>query len=108
MRPILLLLSAALLGSSAVADTLVTNINGIQAGDHGDLQHFSDLIVGDDGKVRTVLTGALPLIALARTIDGQGRTMRPGLIDAHGHASGLRVEAVRALAHAAGSGTHRR
>src|SRR5438270_8503091 len=95
MRHILLLLSAAFLGSAAGADTLVTNVNGIQADNHGNLQHFSGLIVGEDGKVRTVLTGAAPPIAFAHTIDGHGRTLLPGLIDAHGHVIDLGFAALR-------------
>ena len=37
-----------------MADTLVTNVNGIQVGADGKLQHFRALMIGDDGKVRAV------------------------------------------------------
>ena len=82
-RPLLALL--ALLSSPGWADTLVTNVNGVQAGSDGRLQHFTGLIVADDGKVRTVLTGPPPPIQFTDSIDGHGRTLLPGLIDAHGH-----------------------
>ena len=82
-RPLLALL--ALLSSPGWADTLVTNVNGVQAGSDGQLQHFTGLIVADDGKVRTVLTGPPPPIQFTDSIDGHGRTLLPGLIDAHGH-----------------------
>ena len=85
----------ALLSSPALASTLVTNANGIQVGSDGKLQHFSGLIVEDDGKVRTVLTGPPPPIAFARTIDAHGQTLLPGLIDAHGHVVDLGFSALR-------------
>ena len=44
----------------AYADTLVSNVNGIQVGADGQLQHFTGCSIGDDGKVRTVLTGPPP------------------------------------------------
>ena len=44
IRPLFAL--AALLSTSALADTLVTNVNGIQVGADGQLQHFTGLIVG--------------------------------------------------------------
>jgi hypothetical protein len=73
-----------------MADTLVHNANGIQVGADGRLQRFAALLVGDDGKVvRTFGPGeALPAQAGAR-IDAGGRTLMPGLIDAHGHLFGL-------------------
>ncbi len=92
-RPLLALL--ALLSSSAMADTLVSNVNGIQVGSDGQLQHFSGLIVADNGKVKAVLTGSPPPIAFAHTVDGGGRTMLPGLIDGHGHVMDLGFAALR-------------
>jgi predicted amidohydrolase YtcJ len=102
MHKLLIALSAALLASPAWSDTLVTNVNGIQVDEHGGLQHFSGLIVGEDGKVRTVLTGAPPPIAFTHTIDGHGRTLLPGMIDAHGHVVDLGFAALRLDA----TGTH--
>ena len=85
----------ALICAPAAADTLVTHVNGIQARADGRLQHFTGLIVGDDGKVRTVLTGPPPPIAFDRSVDGHGRTLLPGLIDAHGHVMDLGFAALR-------------
>jgi hypothetical protein len=84
-----LALAAALLASPALADTLVTNINGIQVGGDGKLQHFTGLLIGADGKVRSTLTGPPPPMTFEQTIDGKGRTLLPGLIDAHGHVMAL-------------------
>jgi len=86
-----LALAAALLASSASADTLVSNVNGIQVGADGKLQHFGALTIGDDGKVRQVIAHPelVRLAGITSTVDGGGRTLLPGLIDAHGHVLGL-------------------
>jgi predicted amidohydrolase YtcJ len=92
-KPLLALV--ALLSTTAYADTLVSNVNGIQVGADGQLQHFTGLVIADNGKVKTVLTGPPPPIAFTRTVDGGGRTMLPGLIDAHGHVMDLGFAALR-------------
>jgi predicted amidohydrolase YtcJ len=75
--------------------TLVINVNGIQVAPDGTLQHFMGLIVDEQGKVVTVLTGPPPPIQFKRTINGNGRTLLPGLIDAHGHVMDLGFAALR-------------
>ena len=91
MHNTLIALSAALLASSAMADTLVTNVNGMQVGADGGLQHFRALTITDDGKVRNLIANPelVRLAGITTTIDGGGRTLLPGLIDAHGHVMGL-------------------
>jgi hypothetical protein len=97
MHKALIALTVALLASPAFADTLVTNINGIQADEHGQIQHFKALVVGDDGKVRQVIDHPelVKLAGITRTIDGGGRTLMPGLIDGHGHVIDLGFAALR-------------
>jgi len=97
MRKTFIALAAALLASSANADTLIANVNGIQADDNGQLHHFKALVIGDDGKVRQVLEHPerVRLAKITSTVDGQGRTMLPGLIDAHGHVVDLGFYALR-------------
>ena len=85
MNRTLIALIAALLSSPAIADTLVSNVNGIQVGPDGKLQHFTGLLIGEDGKVRSVLTGPPPPKMFEHNVNGGGRTLLPGLIDAHGH-----------------------
>src|SRR3954466_1149864 len=81
-----LAVAAALLASAAWADTLIDNVNGIQVGADGKLQHFSGLVVGDDGRVVQVIDRDHGLVRPSNNhVDGQGRTLLPGLIDAHGH-----------------------
>ena len=86
----------ALLSSSAMADTLVSNVNGIQVGADGKLQHFGSLLIGDDGRVKQVMTNPNPRMSrFDHMINGEGRTLLPGLIDAHGHVLGLGFSALQ-------------
>src|SRR4029079_12784842 len=86
---------AALLASPASAETLISNVNGVQVGADGKLQHFTGLLVGDDGPVEEALTGPPPIVRYPNIIDGGGRTLLPGLIDAHGHVLGLGFSALQ-------------
>jgi hypothetical protein len=94
MRKLLLALSA-LLSSPAWPDTLITNVNGIQVDPGAKLQHFTGLLIGDDGRVKEVLNGPPPVVRYPHIIDGGGRTLLPGLIDAHGHVLGLGFSALQ-------------
>jgi predicted amidohydrolase YtcJ len=95
MRPYTLALIAALLASPASTETLISNVNGVQVGADGKLQHFTGLLVGDDGRVKEVLNGPPPIVRDPNIIDGGGRTLLPGLIDAHGHVLGLGFSALQ-------------
>jgi predicted amidohydrolase YtcJ len=89
IRPALAL-AAALLASPALADTLVSNVNGIQVGSDGKLQHFGSFLIGDDGRVKQMMAKLSPRMSkFDRMINGEGRTVLPGLIDAHGHVMDL-------------------
>ena len=85
MRKTLLAAAAMLLASPALADTLITNANGIQVGPDGKLQRFESLLIDDDGKVVRTFSAVENPRGAARRIDAMGRTLLPGLIDAHGH-----------------------
>ena len=90
MHRSLIALAAALLSTSATAGTLILNANGIQVGPDGKLQRFESMLIGDDGKVIQTFTKVQnPHAPDAIRIDAQGRTLLPGLIDAHGHFFGL-------------------
>jgi predicted amidohydrolase YtcJ len=95
MRHAITALAAALLASSAPAATLIDHANGIQADASGKLTHFTGLLVGDDGKVLRVLHAGDAPPRAATTIDARGRTLLPGLIDAHGHVIDLGFYALR-------------
>jgi len=89
MHKPLLALAAALLATSANADTLVNNLNGIQVDANGRLEHFTGILIGNDGKVKHVLHGELFKLRDTDVVDAGGRTVLPGLIDAHGHVTAL-------------------
>jgi len=74
---------------------LVDNINGYTIDARGQLEHFSGLVIGRDGRVAKLLhEGDLRPERPEYRLDGQHRTLLPGLIDAHGHVSGLGFQAL--------------
>ncbi len=80
----------ATVSTTALADTLVDNANGIQVDAKGRLQRFTGLIVDNDGRVVKLLArGEARPSAVDERIDAGGRTLLPGLIDAHGHVMSL-------------------
>ncbi len=96
------------LAAPAAADTLIDNVNGITLDETGKVVRFSGLVMADDGKVVRLVTATAQQPLPARKpkkgdpapyrpdyrIDGKGRTMLPGLIDAHGHVMGLGFQAL--------------
>lgn len=96
MRKALLAALAVLLSSPAFADTLIDNARGIQVGQDGQLQRFRALVVNDKGKVVQVLReGQDAVMPIERRVDVGGRTLLPGLIDAHGHVMSLGMSALQ-------------
>ncbi|HEY0313435.1 MAG TPA: amidohydrolase [Allosphingosinicella sp.] len=72
--------------SAASADVLVDNVNGYTLDRTGRLVRFSAMLVGDDGKVQQLYRQGERKAERPRfRVDGRGRTLIPGLIDAHGH-----------------------
>ncbi len=92
-----------------LASGLIDNVNGIALDKDGRLVHFNALLIDDNGKVERLVQGrfvdasmaqpqkkrskkgqdAAPLPRLAYKLDGKGRTLIPGMIDAHGHVMDL-------------------
>ncbi|HEY6662295.1 MAG TPA: amidohydrolase family protein [Sphingomicrobium sp.] len=96
MHKPLLLLAGLLASTSAAAEILISNVNGIQVGPDGKLQHFGALLIDDNGRVESVIKMPTPRVKrYDRNIDGQGKTLLPGLIDAHGHVLGLGFSALQ-------------
>ncbi|MCD2515020.1 amidohydrolase [Massilia sp. G4R7] len=77
--------------SSAHADTVITNANGYTLNAKGELVQFSAMAFDDKGRITAVGSNADVTAKArgARQVDMQGRTVLPGLIDAHGHVFGL-------------------
>jgi predicted amidohydrolase YtcJ len=96
MKTSLIALAAALLAASpavyapARADTLIDNVNGVQVDRSGQVEHFSGILIGNDGKVvRLLRQGDARPGRVEFRVDGGGRALLPGLIDAHGHVGEL-------------------
>ncbi|MFL6726565.1 MAG: amidohydrolase [Sphingomicrobium sp.] len=95
MRKTFIALAATLLASPAPAATLVDHANGVQADAAGHIEHFTGILVGDDGKVARLLRAGEARPKAAVTVDAHGQTVLPGLIDAHGHVIELGLDALR-------------
>ncbi|HEY4070194.1 MAG TPA: amidohydrolase [Sphingomicrobium sp.] len=96
MNRTLIAIAVALLTSSASAELLISNVNGMQVGPDGKLQHFGALLIDDNGRVESVLKAPSPrLKRYDQIIDGGGKTLLPGFIDAHGHVLGLGFSAIQ-------------
>ena len=78
------LAALALVAAPLGARTVVVNANGLTLDDAGAVQRFATLVVGDDGRVEATLPAGVAPPAGTR-VDAGGRTVMPGLIDAHGH-----------------------
>jgi predicted amidohydrolase YtcJ len=79
-----------LIASPAHADVLVDNVNGYTIRQDGRLQRFNGIWIGDDGRVRQLLNRGDRRPERPRyMLNGRGRTLLPGLFDAHGHVMGL-------------------
>ncbi|MEW7848204.1 amidohydrolase [Massilia aurea] len=92
LTPLCSLFVLACAGSlSAHAATLIDNANGYTLNTRGDLVQFSAIAFDDAGRI--IAVGASADVAAkapqAKRIDMGGRTLLPGLIDAHGHVFGL-------------------
>jgi len=75
---------------TAPAGGLVDNVNGYTLDKEGKLRRFTGLLVDKGGKVVKLLDkGDKRPEWLDFRLDGKGRTMIPGLIDAHGHVMAL-------------------
>ena len=92
LTPLCSLIVLAVAGSlPAHAATLIDNANGYTLNTKGDLVQFTAIAFDDAGRI--IAVGASADVAArapqAKRIDMKGRTMLPGLIDAHGHVFGL-------------------
>lgn len=77
--------TALMLATPALADTLVDNVDGVTIDADGKVKRFTALVFDEDGKVVAVLARGDKRPAADYRLDGQGRVMIPGMIDAHVH-----------------------
>ncbi|MDE2435462.1 MAG: amidohydrolase [Sphingomonadales bacterium] len=83
-----LLLGAALcaLPLPALADTLIENVDGVTLDATNGIEHFDGLLIGSDGCIVQVLhRGEKRPAKVDYMVDGKGKVLMPGLIDAHAH-----------------------
>ncbi len=70
----------------AAADTLIDNVDGFTLDENGAVERLTGLVIGRDGRVAQVLhRGDKRPARPEYFVDGKGRVMMPGLIDAHAH-----------------------
>jgi predicted amidohydrolase YtcJ len=69
----------------ALADTLVDNVDGVTIDESGKVRRFTGLVFDDEGKVTTLLARGDERPRVDYRLDGEGRVMIPGMIDAHVH-----------------------
>jgi predicted amidohydrolase YtcJ len=100
-------IAALTLPLPALAAGVIDNVNGIAIDPDGKLVHFGALMIDDEGKVEKLIPGRYqepkyerpkkpkkgqpwpePPKGLAFKLDAGGKTLIPGLIDAHGHVMG--------------------
>ena len=81
--------STLALAAPAWADTLVDNVDGVTIDTAGKVQRFTGLVFDDDGKVVTVLARGDKRPQTDYRLDGEGKVMLPGMIDAHVHVMDL-------------------
>jgi len=92
----LILAFAMLVATPAFADILVDNVNGYTIREDGHLFRFTGMWIGDDGRVRQLYQAGDTRPSRPRfLLNGRGRTLIPGLIDAHGHVMGLGMGALQ-------------
>lgn len=89
MKKLLFTIVACTITSTAIAQTVIENVQGYTSTNNG-LHEFSTLVIGNDGKI--IATGDSEIgdnYPDAERIDGEGKALLPGLIDAHAHLYGL-------------------
>ncbi|PWG02447.1 amidohydrolase [Sphingosinicella humi] len=95
MKTLLAALAALFLAQAASADTLIDNVNGYTLDEDNKVVRFRAMLIGDDGRVKDLLSGRdKDPKGVDFRLDGEGRTLIPGIIDAHGHVMGLGVAAL--------------
>ncbi len=74
----------------ALADTLIDNVDGLTLDANGRIERFAAILIDDNGRIEQLFKRGekLPQRPDFR-VDGKGRVMVPGLIDAHAHVMGI-------------------
>ncbi|MCX7285124.1 MAG: amidohydrolase [Novosphingobium sp.] len=93
IRTALAALLFATTSTAALADTLVDNVRGQTIGANGQVEPFTGLLFDATGTITRVIRAGdrkpKPRKEYQYHIDGKGRVMLPGMIDAHAHVMGM-------------------
>ena len=95
-----LTLAALLLTCSApaLADTLIDNVRGTTIGTNGQIESFTGLLFDNAGTIVRIIHAGdkkpRPKKEYQYHLDGKGRVMLPGMIDAHAHVMGMGLAAL--------------
>ena len=95
MKRVFAVLLAGFCAQNACADTFIDNVNGYSLDSQNRTLRFTGLLIGDDGRVKQLIERGDKRPRGAARADGRGRTLIPGLIDAHGHVMGLGFQAIQ-------------
>lgn len=96
-------LAAIALPAPALASGIIDNVNGIAVDANGRILRFAAMVIDDEGKVEKLLPGRYQDPPRPKKLkkgqswpkgpdfklDGGGKTLVPGMIDAHGHVMAL-------------------
>lgn len=77
--------STLALAAPALADTLVDNVEGVTIDGEGRVKRFNGLVFNDQGTITAILERGDKRPKVDYRLDGEGRVMVPGMIDAHVH-----------------------
>lgn len=93
----LLTICAIGMTSVAQAEVLIENANGYTLNQSQQLQRFSGMVFDDNGKILAVghSVDLLQQYPHARRINMGGKTLLPGMIDAHGHTIDLGISSTQ-------------
>lgn len=97
MRPVvsLALVASLLLANPALAEALVDNVDGMTLDERGEVVRFTGMVIARDGKVvRLLKRGEKRPERPDWREDMKGRTVIPGMVDAHGHVMDLGFRAM--------------
>jgi len=82
------------LAGPAQADTLLDNVDGVTLDANNSIDHFSGLVIGEDGRIKQVLHRGDKKPRTDYAIDGKGQFLMPGLIDSHAHVMSVGIAAM--------------
>ncbi|TLX46649.1 amidohydrolase [Pseudoalteromonas phenolica] len=89
IKPLTLIIGMCFSAISTAHTTLIHNVNGYTPTLDGKIERFSTLVFKDGKVVKYGDKDTIKQFPQAEAIDGEGKTLLPGLIDAHGHIIGL-------------------